>query len=85
MLKKIIWIIISLIAAIALSVVVGIFNPSEKINALWLIVAAGCFYVITYRFYASFLAAKVLASEAVYTSLWERQGGCRAISLQVYL
>ena len=61
MLKKIIWIIISLIAAISLSVVVGIFNPSEKVNALWLVVAAGCFYVITYRFYASFLAAKVLA------------------------
>jgi carbon starvation protein len=61
MFKKTIWIIISLIAAISLSVVVGIFNPSEKINALWLVVAAGCFYVITYRFYASFLAAKVLA------------------------
>jgi carbon starvation protein len=61
MLKKIIWIIISLIAAVSLSVVVGIFNPSEKINALWLVVAAACFYVITYRFYASFLAAKVLA------------------------
>ena len=61
MFKKTIWIIISLIAAISLSVVVGIFNPSEKVNALWLVVAAGCFYVITYRFYASFLAAKVLA------------------------
>jgi carbon starvation protein len=61
MLKKTIWIIISSVAAISLSVVVGIFNPSEKINALWLVVAAGCFYVITYRFYASFLAAKVLA------------------------
>ena len=61
MFKKIIWIIISLIAAFSLSVVVGIINPSEKINALWLIVAAGCFYVITYRFYGSFLAAKVLA------------------------
>ena len=61
MLKKILWTIISLIAAFSLSVVVGIINPSEKINALWLIVAAGCFYVITYRFYGSFLAAKVLA------------------------
>ncbi|MEW6068597.1 MAG: carbon starvation CstA family protein [Nitrospirota bacterium] len=30
-------------------------------NALWLVVAAGCFYVITYRFYASFIAAKVLS------------------------
>lgn len=61
MLKKLIWIIISIIASFSLSVVVGIVNPSEKINALWLVVAAGCFYVITYRFYASFIAAKVLS------------------------
>ncbi len=60
MFKKAIWITISFIFAISLSVIVGIINPSEKINALWLVVAAGCFYVITYRFYASFLAAKVL-------------------------
>jgi carbon starvation protein len=60
MLMKAVWIILSIVAAFALSVVTGIVNPSEKINALWLIVAAGCFYVITYRFYASFLAAKVL-------------------------
>jgi carbon starvation protein len=57
----IIWTILSIITAFALSVVVGIINPSEKINALGLVVAAGCFYVITYRFYASFLAAKVLS------------------------
>ncbi len=61
MFKKTLWTIISLIAAFSLSVVVGIINPSEKINALWLVVAAGCFYVVTYRFYGSFLAAKVLA------------------------
>lgn len=61
MLKKAIWIVVSLIAAFALSVVVGIINPSEKINALWLVVAAGCFYAVTYRFYASFIAAKVLS------------------------
>jgi len=60
MLKKIIWIVVSVIAAFSISVVVGIINPSEKINALWIVVAAGCFYVITYRFYASFIAAKIL-------------------------
>jgi len=63
MLKKAVWIIISIVAAISLSVVVGIVNPSEKINALWLVVAAGCFYVIAYRFYASFLSAKVLVTD----------------------
>ncbi len=61
MLTKVIWITISFIAAVSLSVVVGIVRPSEKINALWLVVAAGCFFVISYRFYASFLTAKVLA------------------------
>ena len=61
MFKKIFWITISIIAALALSIVVGIIHPSEKINALWIIAAAGCFYAISYRFYASFLAAKVLA------------------------
>lgn len=60
MLKKFIWIIISLIAAVSLSIVVGIINPTEKVNALWMIAAAGCIYAIAYRFYASFLAAKVL-------------------------
>jgi carbon starvation protein len=63
MFKKAIWITISIIAAFALSVVVGIINPSEKTNALWLVVAAACFYVITYRFYASFLATKVLVTD----------------------
>jgi carbon starvation protein len=58
---KAVWILLSIFAAFSLSVVVGIINPSEKINALWLVVAAGCFYILSYRFYASFLAAKVLA------------------------
>jgi carbon starvation protein len=60
MLSKIIWLAFSAIAAISLSIVTGILNPSEKVNALWLIVAAACSYVIFYRFYCSFIAAKVL-------------------------
>ena len=58
---KILWLIISLIAAFAFSVVIGIVHPSEKVNALWIVTAAGCFYAITYRFYSAFIAAKVLA------------------------
>ncbi|KPK44960.1 MAG: carbon starvation protein CstA, partial [Nitrospira bacterium SM23_35] len=72
MLKKGIWILISIAGAISLSVVAGIINPSEKINALWLIVAAGCFYVITYRFYGSFLAAKVLVIDRNRTTPAQR-------------
>jgi carbon starvation protein len=58
---KILWLIVSLIAAFAFAVVVGIVHPSEKVNALWIVTAAGCFYAITYRFYSAFIAAKVLA------------------------
>ncbi len=61
MIWKTIWIIISIVAAVALSAVAGIIRPDEKINALWIVAAAGCTYAIAYRFYASFLAAKVLS------------------------
>jgi carbon starvation protein len=64
MLKKAFWLIISIIAAVSLSIVTGIVHPAEKINALWLIVASGCFYAVMYRFYASFIAAKVLVIDA---------------------
>ena len=60
MFKKIIWIIVAILGAVALAIVTGILNPAEKVNALWIVVAALCIYSLTYRFYASFLAAKVL-------------------------
>jgi len=68
MIKKLAWGLISIIAAFSTAVVVGIVHPQEKVNALWLITAAGCFYVITYRFYASFLAAKVLSLDGHYVT-----------------
>ncbi len=58
--KKGIWVLISFIAAVSLSVIAGFLNPGEKVNAIWLIVATVCIFVITYRFYAAFLASKVL-------------------------
>jgi carbon starvation protein len=61
---KILWIIVSLVAAASLAVAVKIVNPAEKVNALWLVVAAGCFFVISYRFYAAFIEAKVLALDS---------------------
>jgi carbon starvation protein len=60
MLKKIFWLIVSCIAAYSLAIITGIYNPQEKVNALWLIVAVVCIYSISYRYYAAFLASKVL-------------------------
>ncbi|HMD67874.1 MAG TPA: carbon starvation CstA family protein, partial [Chitinivibrionales bacterium] len=58
---KLVWAAVSLVAAISFAMVVGLVNPSEKVNALWVVTAAGCFFAITYRFYSSFIAAKVLS------------------------
>jgi carbon starvation protein len=68
MLKKLPWLAVCLVAAVALAVVTGILNPSEKVNALWVVVATGCFYTISYRFYASFLAARVLSLNGDYVT-----------------
>jgi carbon starvation protein len=59
--KKLFWLVVALIGAFSLSIAVGIFNPAEKVNALWLITATICIYAIAYRFYSAFLVAKVLS------------------------
>ncbi len=58
---KILWVVLALAAALSVAVVVRIVNSSEKVNALWIVTASACFYILMYRFYGAFLAAKVLA------------------------
>jgi carbon starvation protein len=36
-------------------------NRGEQINALWIVVAAVCVYLIAYRFYGLYIAKTVLA------------------------
>ena len=38
-------------------------HRGEHINSLWLVLAAACTYLIGYRFYAKFIAARVMALE----------------------
>ena len=61
MIKKLFWVIICLIGAVAFGAVVGVWNPSEKVNALWIVAATACIYLVTYRFYSAFIAAKIFA------------------------
>lgn len=53
--------VLAVIFAFSFGVAARIINPSESVNALWLVVAAACFFVIVYRLYGSFIAAKILA------------------------
>lgn len=59
--SNIILILISIIGTYAFAVVAQVIQPAEKVNALWLVIAAACFFIISYRLYGSFLCAKVLS------------------------
>jgi carbon starvation protein len=50
--------IVAVIGAVALGVVA--LHRGETINALWIVVAAVCVYLIAYRVYAMFIARRVL-------------------------
>ncbi|MCC6543642.1 MAG: carbon starvation protein A [Nitrospirae bacterium] len=58
--STIINVILAVTGAFALAVAAQIINPAEKVNALWLVVAAACIFTITYRLYGSFITSKVL-------------------------
>jgi carbon starvation protein len=57
--RFLLWGIVGVIGAIAVGVVA--VRRGEPINALWLVAAATCCYALGYRFYSSFIAAKILA------------------------
>src|SRR5689334_5773838 len=57
-----IWGAVTALGTVAVAVVA--LHRSEPINALWLVAAATCCYALGYRFYARFIAAKVLAIDA---------------------
>lgn len=60
--KYLIWGAISLLGAGALGYVA--LNRGEQINALWIVVASVCVYLIAYRFYGLYIARRVLSVDA---------------------
>jgi carbon starvation protein len=57
---NLLWALLSILGAVALAHVAGVINPDEKVNGLWLVVAASCIYVLAYRFYGRWLAKQVV-------------------------
>ena len=58
-LKSLAWTAIALAGAGALAAIA--FERREPLNAVWFVVAALCTYLVAYRFYSIFLAAKIFA------------------------
>ena len=65
-----VWVAVAI--AGALSVATIALHRGEEINAMWLVVAAVCSYAIGYRFYSKFIAARVLALDAMRATPAER-------------
>ena len=57
---NVLWVVLAMLGAMALAHVTGAVNPDEKVNGLWLVVAAACIYVLAYRFYGRWLAKRVV-------------------------
>src|SRR5262245_66198883 len=58
--STLLWALLAVLGAVALALVTDLVHPQEKVNGLWLVVAAGCIYVLAYRFYGRWLARRVL-------------------------
>jgi carbon starvation protein len=58
--KLVLWGFLALLGAVALAFVTGLVSPHEKVNGLWLVVAAACINVLAYRFYGRWLAKQVV-------------------------
>src|SRR5450432_1467894 len=58
-LGHLLWVCIAVAAAFCLGGIA--LNRGEHIGSLWLVLASSCTYLVGYRFYAKFIAARVMA------------------------
>src|SRR6202045_2577305 len=69
-LRVIIWIVVALVGAGALAGIA--FHRGEPLNATWFVVAAACCYLVAYRFYSAFIAARLLTLDDTRATPSER-------------
>ncbi|MGY0148672.1 pyruvate/proton symporter CstA [Edwardsiella tarda] len=60
--KYLIWIVLALLGAASLAYIA--LHRGEQINALWIVIAAVCVYLIAYRYYGLYIARRVLGVDA---------------------
>ena len=66
----VLWLVIALLGAGALATIA--FHRGEPLNATWFVVAAGGCFLVAYRLYSSFIAARVLALDNTRATPAER-------------
>src|SRR6185295_810112 len=70
LLRVVVWIAVALLGAGALASIA--FTRGEPVSAIWFVVAAACTYLVAYRFYSAFLAARVLGLDDTRATPAER-------------
>ncbi len=63
---KLLWAVIAILGAVSLGIVA--LSRGETISAAWLVIAALCVYFLSYRFYALFIANRVLGIDPSRTT-----------------
>lgn len=72
--QHLIWVLVAMLGAFSLGTVA--LSRGESINALWIVVAAVCVYLIAYRYYSRFIARKVFELDATrMTPAWRHNDG----------
>ena len=57
-LGHLLWGAVAVLAALCLAAIA--INRGEPVNSMWMVVGAACTYAVGYRFYAKFIAARVM-------------------------
>jgi carbon starvation protein len=65
------WIALAILGAGALAAIA--LQRGERLNAIWFVVAAVCCYLLAFRFYSAFVAAKLLALDDTRATPSERR------------
>src|SRR5437870_9501276 len=58
-LSILVWLVVAVVGAGALGAIA--IHRGEPLNAMWFVIAALCCYLVAFRLYSAFVAAKVLA------------------------
>ncbi len=69
-LQIVLWTSVAILGGLAVAMIA--LHRGEEVNAMWLVVASFCIFALGYRFYSKFVAAKVLALDAMRATPAER-------------
>ncbi len=69
-LSILVWLVVAVVGAGALGAIA--IHRGEPLNAMWFVIAALCCYLVAFRLYSAFVAAKVLALDDTRATPAER-------------